>query len=1198
MKKPKIKMETTTIEKICIVIAIGILIFIAAMLSRISLAVDGDSTTGSSYVEIVARRNFGSTTSITTFKIDEYTTDEHEIGMRSGLELYCVQHQTRLSGLSGLYTKDDILSFVGNITYTPDTSATPETIQEHLDSYRSAPYLSRECDVNFTQNAPEIAYILTSDPMGTYSTEKQVAVWVALFDLNQLWNTSMEGISEQNLNTEAAEYKTYIQDMDTATIEAMEVPDISAKDNTNANEIKVLVDSEEGTYTIGPFSIDYVNGTRGGTTFGGISGMYFVGYNAEGEAVKNIDIDSYIYEGETVSHGLDLFSPGSDYVDRSAQSYPAGGREFYLKISNPNQGETDTSKMITDLSLHVDFHWMAAAASVSKLRAVSYYADWTYDEEDNRYEITGSYETLVQDHMAIIEYTDETIEIGGSGGGSISYANFGAGMATGRYLFKTSLDIGVEDGSLPRDISVLKVWDDEGYEDQRPSSIDVVLKANGETLYYATLSEENLWQYTWTGLDKEDESRNEIIYTVEEIRVDYEDWVSKYTSTITGSMEDGFVITNRIVEPIDIPVEKYWDDSNNKYDTRPDSIEVVLEANGTEKERRELNEENGWACVFTNLPYQDSEGIINYTIREEGCPPNYDSYIAGYMTDGFRIYNELHTIDIPVTKTWLDQNDKKGQRPDSIEVILKANETEIDRKELNEENSWSWVFTDLPEKTEDGEDIEYTIEEIEVDGYKTKIVGSIDYGFGFIIQNYGLIDVPVEKIWEDEGHEDERPESITVKLYRNNGEDTGRTITLSEENGWKGSFTGLDRSDEDGNPILYYVEEVKVDNYVTEVLGDMVTGYKIKNHFISDDVIVSVSKTWNDSDNFYNIRPESIEVQLYAGDEPVREPVTLSADNEWQYTWTGLDKEDDAGNDNEYRVEEVGATSYDVNIEKTEKESDGVTIYTFKLENTPKIVNIAAIKKWDDSDNLYGTRPTSIDVQLYADGQPIEDPVTLSADNEWQHMFPGLPKEDDNGRDIEYEIREETSDPRYESEVSVESGATENDEITTYVFKIENKLKTTNISVVKEWDDNRHELWRPHSIIVNLIEENLITGETQIKGTVELNEDNGWQETWTGLPEKNAEGQDISYTIAEEPLDDYTASISEEVTVVNDVTTHIFTLENTYIEKKIDVKVKKVWRNDTEEERPESITVNLIENGTRIIRYCRIKYRQRLDAHI
>lgn len=51
------------------------------------------------------------------------------------------------------------------------------------------------------------------------------------------------------------------------------------------------------------------------------------------------------------------------------------------------------------------------------------------------------------------------------------------------------------------DRKVLKVWDDEGWEEHRPEEITVELLRDGEVFDIIKLTEEDGWRYTWKGLD-------------------------------------------------------------------------------------------------------------------------------------------------------------------------------------------------------------------------------------------------------------------------------------------------------------------------------------------------------------------------------------------------------------------------------------------------------------------------------------------------------------------------------------------------------------------------------------------------------------------------------------------------------------------------------------------------------------------------
>ncbi|MCD7950668.1 MAG: Cna B-type domain-containing protein [Erysipelotrichaceae bacterium] len=90
------------------------------------------------------------------------------------------------------------------------------------------------------------------------------------------------------------------------------------------------------------------------------------------------------------------------------------------------------------------------------------------------------------------------------------------------------------------DITVTKEWDDNDSAD-RPTGVNVTLYADGEEVETVTLSDENNWTYTFEDLPKYADGE-EIEYTVGEEAID------GYTSVITGSVSEDFVITNTLEE--------------------------------------------------------------------------------------------------------------------------------------------------------------------------------------------------------------------------------------------------------------------------------------------------------------------------------------------------------------------------------------------------------------------------------------------------------------------------------------------------------------------------------------------------------------------------------------------------------------------------------------------------------------------------
>ena len=90
------------------------------------------------------------------------------------------------------------------------------------------------------------------------------------------------------------------------------------------------------------------------------------------------------------------------------------------------------------------------------------------------------------------------------------------------------------------------------------------------------------------------------------------------------------------------------------------------------------------------------------------------------------------------------------------------------------------------------------------------------------------IDIDVVGEWDDEDDEDGlRPESVTVTLYAN-GKETGRMLTLSEENDWCGTFDEL-AVYADSVRQSYSIVEEKVYGYTGLISGSDESGFTITN---------------------------------------------------------------------------------------------------------------------------------------------------------------------------------------------------------------------------------------------------------------------------------------------------------------------------------------------------------------------------------
>ena len=136
-------------------------------------------------------------------------------------------------------------------------------------------------------------------------------------------------------------------------------------------------------------------------------------------------------------------------------------------------------------------------------------------------------------------------------------------------------------------------------------------------------------------------------------------------------------------------------------------------------------------------------------------------------------------------------------------------------------------------------DISYTVEELTSEGYTVRYIGNtsgtIEEETQSVVEvvNTQIVkrDIEGKKTWVNDSEED-RPESITVRLYANGEEVDSRVVTAEDE--WKYKFTDLDKYDEDFKEIEYTVSEDEVEKYTTSI-----DGYDITNTRKPEKVLVS-----------------------------------------------------------------------------------------------------------------------------------------------------------------------------------------------------------------------------------------------------------------------------------------------------------------------------------------------------------------------
>ena len=597
------------------------------------------------------------------------------------------------------------------------------------------------------------------------------------------------------------------------------------------------------------------------------------------------------------------------------------------------------------------------------------------------------------------------------------YIYFAVEMSTGNYL--TSYDYSdagktVITNTAKGEISGTKTWLDNnnayGTDGTRPETLTLTLKRSVEggdsepvnATPEWTKNDDNTWTYVYKDLPMADKTGQAYTYTVKEA----------VPSGYELSKQDGYNLTNTLTGKVKVSGTKTWVGGEPaelqltlSRSTDGETWEEVKDAEGQLLQPTWANTDTDkWTYTYSELPKYDENGVLYRYKVAETVPQDYDSAAASGEAVAVEGGDEnLYTYDFT--------NVKKGAL--TVEKIVQGNRGETDRAftftvTLTGESttgvkadSVSGTFGDMTFENgvatfmlKHGESItasglpaglDYTVEETNAnaDGYTTSNsgnTGTIPSGdtakvYFTNTKHEGealTTSVSVQKVWKiDNGGE--QPESVKVQLEKD-GQPYGNPVTLSDKNGWKHEWKDLPLG------FTWTVEEVDAPEGFTSYTNHY------DNHFVitNDDVdieqkpeTVNVRKVWVIDDG--GERPDSVSVQLMRDGEPFGDPVTLSDANDWSHAWNDLES------GHNWTVVELNVPD---GFKATVSQS-GDTFTIINDDTTEETTEIRANKEWTIDDG--GTRADSVTVQLYCDGQPWGDPVTLSDSNDWTTLWEELP---------------------------------------------------------------------------------------------------------------------------------------------------------------------------------------------------------------
>lgn len=174
---------------------------------------------------------------------------------------------------------------------------------------------------------------------------------------------------------------------------------------------------------------------------------------------------------------------------------------------------------------------------------------------------------------------------------------------------------------------------------------------------------------------------------------------------------------------------------------------------------------------------------------------------------------------------------------------------------------------------------------------------------------------------------------------------------------------------------------------------------------------ITATKIWNGGTT---PRP-SIYFKLFRAStnnwEPVPDAETKRLDNGiTSVTWEDIQQYDDSGNEYTFKVQEVDQNGNDYVPSGYQKIENGLVV----TNENKEVISVSGQKTWEDNENQDGKRPTTITVNLLADGQPIQH-KEVSEKDDWRYRFTNLPKYRD-GQEIIYTVTEDNV-PEYSTTI-------------------------------------------------------------------------------------------------------------------------------------------------------------------------------------
>lgn len=247
-------------------------------------------------------------------------------------------------------------------------------------------------------------------------------------------------------------------------------------------------------------------------------------------------------------------------------------------------------------------------------------------------------------------------------------------------------------------------------------------------------------------------------------------------------------------------------------------------------------------------------------------------------------------------------------------------------------------------------------------------------------------------------------------------------------------------------------------------------------------------------------------------------------------------------------------------------------------------VNYRVEKHWEGDSDLLIIRPSMIQVELWrstdaagstnAERVSIDgkDRVELTAEDNWTHLWKDLPRQSEDGQ-LYYYFVKEVEDATLSSRYTLSYGDSQPSNVGG-IYVITNTLKTADLDVTKTWDYSGYKnVNLPNALHLQLQWKNGDQWEDVPGKVLILRKTSGWKGTFSNLPVgKEYRVREMNLPYGWEMTANSTATL-EEVGQGKKIE-----LKNTFKIEQSSLSVSKNWENNTEDELPKDITLNLYQS--------------------